>query len=262
MLQLLPDQESRRLRRRRRLRDLRPFAGEAAARAAPVRLGGKYRIEAAGGRNSRLDELQAALLCVRLPRLEAANARRRAIAVRYAARIRQPAVALPGPAGDDDVVHLYVVRSPFRDRLAAHLRARGIGCDVHYGPHLAAALRLATIGLSDRLFGDVVAALYRSWRGSQVATNRSSAEDCVRSMRDRSGAHGSGAGLVEAVAGIAATPGRAGVFVDDGSPDRSRSGCTLLPDAASHPRCCCCRAISLFAVIRAGLKAIDADSTR
>lgn len=113
--------------------------------------GGKYRIEVAGGRNSRLDELQAAVLRVRLLRLDAANARRRAIAARYAASIRQPAVALPGPAGDDDVVHLYVVRSAFRDRLAAHLRARGIGCDVHYPvpDHRQPAYRerFATIGL-------------------------------------------------------------------------------------------------------------------
>jgi len=93
---------------------------------------GKYRIETAGGRNSRLDELQAALLRVRLPRLDAANGRRREIAARYAARIRQPAVTLPRPAGIDDVVHLFVLRSGCRDRLAEHLRAHGIGCDVHY----------------------------------------------------------------------------------------------------------------------------------
>jgi aminotransferase EvaB len=93
---------------------------------------GKYRIELPGGRNSRLDELQAALLSVRLAGLDAGNARRREIAARYAARIRQPAVTLPPAAGPDDVVHLYVVRSPARDRLAAHLRAHGVGCDVHY----------------------------------------------------------------------------------------------------------------------------------
>jgi dTDP-4-amino-4,6-dideoxygalactose transaminase len=92
----------------------------------------KYRIETTGGRNSRLDELQAALLGVRLGELDRANRRRREIAARYAQRIRHPAVALPGPSGDDDVVHLYVVRSAHRDRLAASLRACGIGCDVHY----------------------------------------------------------------------------------------------------------------------------------
>ena len=105
----------------KRLRALRQYGWSA-----------KYRIETAGGRNSRLDELQAALLGVRLPHLDAANIRRREIAARYAAHIRQPAVALPAPAGSDDVVHLYVLRSRFRDRLAAHLRAHGIGCDVHY----------------------------------------------------------------------------------------------------------------------------------
>jgi dTDP-4-amino-4,6-dideoxygalactose transaminase len=93
---------------------------------------GKYRIETAGGRNSRLDEMQAALLAVRLPMLDANNARRREIAARYAARIQQPAVALPAASGSDDVAHLYVLRSASRDRLASHLRARGIGCDVHY----------------------------------------------------------------------------------------------------------------------------------
>jgi aminotransferase EvaB len=93
---------------------------------------GKYRVELAGGRNSRLDELQAALLSVRLRNLDAGNERRREIAARYAARIRQPSVSLPPRAGPDDVVHLYVVRSSERDRLAAHLRAHGVGCDVHY----------------------------------------------------------------------------------------------------------------------------------
>ena len=87
------------------------------------------------GFNSRLDELQAALLRVKLRYLEAGNARRRVIAGRYDAALgtldggpRIPAVG----AGVQHVYHQYVVRSPRRDALAATLAAEGIGTAVHY----------------------------------------------------------------------------------------------------------------------------------
>lgn len=84
------------------------------------------------GVNSRLDELQAAFLRVKLARLDAWNARRQAIAARYATglgtAVRVPTV---GPAREH-VYHLYVVRTPHRDRLRAALQARGIGTGIHY----------------------------------------------------------------------------------------------------------------------------------
>lgn len=92
----------------------------------------KYIAEVAGGRNSRLDELQAALLRVKLPLLDGRNERRRAVARRYLERIRNPGVVLPGSIGEDFVAHLFVVRTPWRDALAAYLRAASVPVDIHY----------------------------------------------------------------------------------------------------------------------------------
>ena len=85
------------------------------------------------GTNSRLDELQAAILRVRLGHLEAENEARRRLAARYDAALAGLPIALPAarPA-DCPVYHLYVIRAAARDALAEHLRARGIGTGVHY----------------------------------------------------------------------------------------------------------------------------------
>lgn len=93
---------------------------------------GKYHNVLPGGRNSRLDELQARVLMLQLPLLDDWNRRRRAIAARYGAGIRNPAIVLPPRDGEGDVVHLFVVHSERRDALRTHLEAAGIGCDVHY----------------------------------------------------------------------------------------------------------------------------------
>lgn len=79
---------------------------------------------------SRLDEMQAAVLSVKLPHLNDFNARRRAIAARYSARLRGCADLVLPPS--DGVFHLYVVRSAHRDALKAHLTANGVGADIHY----------------------------------------------------------------------------------------------------------------------------------
>jgi aminotransferase EvaB len=92
----------------------------------------KYRVAEEGGRNSRLDELQAAVLARRLPHVAAENARRREIASRYASNIANPAIVVPKRAAEADALHLFVVRSPFRDALAAHLARHGVDSDVHY----------------------------------------------------------------------------------------------------------------------------------
>lgn len=92
----------------------------------------KYRNELAGGRNSRLDELQAAFLRVALPNVERWNARRRKVANRYSVEIHNPKIQVPAPAGEEYVAHLYVVRSSQRDNLRRHLAAAGVGSDIHY----------------------------------------------------------------------------------------------------------------------------------
>jgi dTDP-3-amino-3,4,6-trideoxy-alpha-D-glucose transaminase len=86
------------------------------------------------GLNSRLDELQAALLRVRLRGLAAGNARRADIAARYTRALGDVAgLHLLGvPAGSAPVWHVYPVRHAKRDALAAALRERGIGTLVHY----------------------------------------------------------------------------------------------------------------------------------
>jgi dTDP-4-amino-4,6-dideoxygalactose transaminase len=85
------------------------------------------------GVNSRLDPLQAAMLRVKLPHLEAWNARRDAIARRYAERLSGLPLMLPTvQAGTVHAWHLYVVRTPLRDALQAHLADKGVGTLIHY----------------------------------------------------------------------------------------------------------------------------------
>ena len=90
------------------------------------------------GVNSRLDEIQAAMLRVRLSHLDTEIARRREIARAYADRIGHPDIRLPIPeqAGQDllrsHVFHLFVVRSKRRDALQAYLHDRDVRTLIHY----------------------------------------------------------------------------------------------------------------------------------
>jgi dTDP-4-amino-4,6-dideoxygalactose transaminase len=108
---------------------------EIAARLRRLRNGGqssRYRHEEIGV-NSRLDEIQAAVLRVKLKYLEAQNERRRELARLYeealdGSGVRPVAVR----DGGDSARHLFVVRASDRDALAAHLKARGIETLIHY----------------------------------------------------------------------------------------------------------------------------------
>jgi dTDP-4-amino-4,6-dideoxygalactose transaminase len=85
------------------------------------------------GFNLRFSELQAAALRVLLPRLDAMNERRRALARRYADGLADLPVVLPAEREQArHVYHLYVVRTPRRAELAAFLKARGIQTGIHY----------------------------------------------------------------------------------------------------------------------------------
>ena len=91
----------------------------------------KYRIGRARGRNSRLDELQAAILRVKLPYLDAMNERRRAIHSRYE-QASSEALRIVNRSSESFIGHLAVGVAADRDAARAALDAAGIRTDVHY----------------------------------------------------------------------------------------------------------------------------------
>lgn len=96
------------------------------------------------GANSRLDELQAGLLRVRLAHIEELTAEKRRIADRYQEELKNDKILLPKIVeGADSVWHQYVIRCEERDRLMEYLKEKGIGTIIHYPipPHLAEAYR-------------------------------------------------------------------------------------------------------------------------
>ncbi len=103
----------------RRLRRLRHHGAEEPYRYAEV------------GLNSRLDEIQAAVLRVKLRRLEAWNAARRRHAGHYN-RLLAGVVRTPELAGEAHIFHQYVIRTPERSRLRRHLGDRGVGTALYY----------------------------------------------------------------------------------------------------------------------------------
>jgi dTDP-3-amino-3,4,6-trideoxy-alpha-D-glucose transaminase len=135
-----------------RLRSLRNYGSVA-----------KYRHDEVGW-NSRLDELQAAMLSVKLRRLGEHNARRAAVAHRYDEGLAGLALTLPERAAwATPVWHLYVVRTPHRDALRAHLAGCGIETGVHYPtpchrqPAFAGtALAAARLPVADALADEVL----------------------------------------------------------------------------------------------------------
>lgn len=123
---------------------------DAAARLRQLRNYGsdeKY-VHRERGVNSRLDEIQAAVLRVKLDHLDRWNQRRREVAARYLAGLADAAIVLPVvPDWAAPVWHLFVIRSRDRDRLGAHLKANGIGTLIHYPtpPHLQEAYVAAEV---------------------------------------------------------------------------------------------------------------------
>ena len=102
------------------------------------------------GVNSRLDEMQAALLNVRLSHIKELNAERKAAAAVYDAGINNPRVIKPAcREGADHVYHQYVIRCSERDALAEHLKQKGVDTIIHYPipPHLSKAY--AFLGLKE-----------------------------------------------------------------------------------------------------------------
>jgi len=101
----------------------------------------KYHFEEVG-MNSRLDELQAGLLSVKLKYLDEFNAERQHIADRYMAELSTEYLALPKlRPGVTSTWHQFVIHTPYRDQLKAYLLELGIGSEIHYPipPHLSEA---------------------------------------------------------------------------------------------------------------------------
>ena len=92
----------------------------------------KYKIHHEGGRNSRLDEIQAAFLREKLKFLDAFNDQRRQIARYYGVSFSNLPLRCPKNCDEGYVAHLYVVRSDERDALREYLNSLGIATDVHY----------------------------------------------------------------------------------------------------------------------------------
>jgi dTDP-3-amino-3,4,6-trideoxy-alpha-D-glucose transaminase len=84
------------------------------------------------GVNTRLDEMQAAVLRTRLPRLAGWTTRRREIAARYRAALQGAPLTVPPECDPGHVYHLFPVRSNARDAFQAHLKAAGIETLIHY----------------------------------------------------------------------------------------------------------------------------------
>ena len=112
--------------------------------------GRKYEVAQSGGRNSRLDEIQAAILLAKLPRLDGWNTRRREIAAQYTRGISHADVRLPAYTDESWVAHLYVIECTDRDHLRKHLAANQVASDIHYPipDHRQAALAEDFHGLS------------------------------------------------------------------------------------------------------------------
>jgi dTDP-4-amino-4,6-dideoxygalactose transaminase len=104
----------------------------------------KYHNEVKGY-NSRLDEMQAAFLRVKLRHLDEWNARRRAIAKGYFQALKpRSEISLPGiMTGAESIWHVFVIRHPRRDALQKYLSAKGVGTVIHYPvpPHLSDAYK-------------------------------------------------------------------------------------------------------------------------
>jgi dTDP-4-amino-4,6-dideoxygalactose transaminase len=109
--------------------------GDIASRLRTLRQYGwssKYHVGHAGGKNSRLDEIQAAILRVKLPLLDSWNEARRDIASRYNEAFASLAVDALPPVDESFVGHLYVLRTHNRDALRDFLKIQGISTDIHY----------------------------------------------------------------------------------------------------------------------------------
>ncbi len=143
------------------------------------------------GWNSRLDELQAAVLRTKLRYLDAGNRRRTEIASRYDAALAGLGLGLPAVRdGAGHVYHLYVVRSARRDELQAFLRGRGIQALVHYPvpvhlqPAYSGRVRAASLPETERAAREVLSLpMYPELTADELEAVAGAVRDFAEEMR-------------------------------------------------------------------------------
>jgi dTDP-4-amino-4,6-dideoxygalactose transaminase len=114
------------------------------------------------GYNSRLDEIQAAILSIKLPHLDIENKYRKAIAKRYLSEISNAKITLPPTDSiDDDAWHLFVVRVADRAFFRTFLNEKGIGTEIHYPepPHQQKAYKEMshlTLPITEKIHREIV----------------------------------------------------------------------------------------------------------
>ena len=111
------------------------------------------------GYNGRLDEIQAAILRVKLKYLDEYNTKRIAVAERYNSLLKSTPLLLPHEASDrKHVYHLYVVRSNERDKLQEYLNNKGIGTGIHYRTPIHLQAAATVLGYKEGDFPEVESA--------------------------------------------------------------------------------------------------------
>jgi dTDP-3-amino-2,3,6-trideoxy-4-keto-D-glucose/dTDP-3-amino-3,4,6-trideoxy-alpha-D-glucose/dTDP-2,6-dideoxy-D-kanosamine transaminase len=137
----------------------------------------RFHSAVAGGRNSRMDEIQAAVLAARLPGLGEANRRRLEIAKAYQTTLESVPGVLPVAFDDSYVAHLFVVRCSERDALRDWLTAREIQTQIHYP--IPDYLQCSQAGLDRRM-----ASLKTALEATERAAREILSLPCYPGLRD------------------------------------------------------------------------------
>jgi dTDP-3-amino-3,4,6-trideoxy-alpha-D-glucose transaminase len=142
------------------------------------------------GVNSRLDEVQAAILRVKLAHLDAHNDERRRLATVYGNQLSGVELPTEGD-GVHHVYHLYVIRHPDRERLREGLRQRGVGTLIHYPIPVHCQPAYASLGyglgalpVTEQVAGEILSLpLYVGLTAADVATVAGALGECLKEVR-------------------------------------------------------------------------------
>ena len=127
------------------------------------------------GFNSRMDELQAAFLSLKLKYLDIENERRRVNAETYSILLQNAELILPQQAGEEHIWHQYIVRSSKRNQLQNWLQKQGVDTQIHYPlpPHLQECYpeyNHLSFPLTERLSQEILSLPISSYMGKEELT--------------------------------------------------------------------------------------------